>query len=458
MACTNAGNTFACYGCMDFVNNERTMAYHRWACLNGLYPEGCNPTIDLCYCPDDSPEVPFVDPITDNVCWYDTAAPESAQFLGAFILGVNGKYDSTFSREVADGFIEGSLLQRARLKGRAMGFDIVLLATSEEGMAYGVEWLRRVLEDNLCTGVNPCSSCAGQAFTLRKHCPMSEDILDDGLHVWLSTGLVDGLVEVKRTPTNGAYNGCYSTLRQFTFSVQAESPYSYSVEPTTTCIGDASDEDAYVRCYDWTSDCIECVDSSCCDKCGFDQLCQCYPSVDIVPTLLIDDCYCEPLAKIIQCCCTPDISDGYDSAFVIQIYSGTNFADDDYKRFGLRDFRLKIYQNPKGLPCITDDDSYDDWCNLDDGCIDLKVSYIPENSTLSIDGRTGRITLDCNGTCRPFDHVVTSDDGSVFPLIMRCAPMMVCAQWSYYGTQTNPAIAGVIPASMQVDTYTRYRS
>lgn len=242
---TTTGTSLACYGCVEFANNERTLAYYNWACANGMFPPGGQPKFfDLCFCPADSPSTPFTDPITDNVCWYDSAVPESAEFLGV-IIGNRVVKNSTFSREVSDGFIEGSILNRPKLTGRTFVFDAVLIATSCEGMAYGEEWLRRLLEDASCRGdsESQCQSCFGRRMSLRKTCP-DGDAADDGIHEWLSVGLIDGL-QYSEDENNRRESCCI--WNPVTFTMQSESPYSFSTVGNPVCDQDA-DPDSYNRC------------------------------------------------------------------------------------------------------------------------------------------------------------------------------------------------------------------
>jgi hypothetical protein len=445
------GKSYVCFGCTDFANNARTMAYHKWACGEGRY-QSQPPIIDeLCICDDDGAVDDYVDPATDNVCWYDENVPESLDFLGVIVLGITGLRSSTFSREVADGFIEGSVLQRGRLRGKSLGFDVILLATSCEGMAYGEEWLRSLLEEGGCNS-SSCGSCGGKELTVRISCP-APGSTDSGLHTWQSVGLVDGF-----TPSDPDYRSRASccTIKRGTFTMQSESPYSFSPSGVLICEATA-DPEGYVRNYDWMNDCTTCQED-CCDKCGFDALCTCYTPEPIVPLALEDTCFCTPLAKIVHSCCTADLPGGYDTAFKIDIYSGTDWSNDSYKRIGMRNLTIKLYDNPLSLPCITDDESYQDWCNRTAPCTELQVAYVPEDSTLTIDGRTNRIMLRCNGRCIPYDHVVTNVSGSVFPLVTRCQPLMIVTEFDLFGSQVMPLDTGVTPSSVTVESYLRFRN
>lgn len=421
-----------------------------------MFPPACQPKFfDLCFCPDDSPLTPFVDPITDNVCWYDPAVPESTEFLGIIVLNRPIK-GSTFSREVSDAFVEGSILNRPKLSGRSFVFDALMVATSCEGMAYGKEWLRRLLEDAPCQsdGAAQCQSCFGRRMSVRVTCPEGT-ATDEGVHEWMSVGLVDGIQDSDDT---SARKECCCVLQPITFTMQSESPYSFSPVAEVICDQDA-DVDSYNRCFNWMADCIDCCETIDCDRCKYDPVCSCFPFIIPEPELPRDnDCAtCIPLAKTIQCCCSEDLPAGYDTAFKIDIYSGIDFSNDAFQNSGMRDFRVRVFQNPKGLPCITDDESYEMWCQ-ETPCIDLLMNYIPYDSTLTIDGRTERVTLTCDGECKPYQHTLTSAEGSIFPLVSRCTPIMVCAEFSYYNTQFMPSAPGIRPANITISSYLKFRN
>lgn len=451
----NTGTSLACYGCVDFANNERTKAYWKWACAEGMFSTPAPMLLDLCACEADSPDNPYVDPVTDEVCWYDSAVPESAEFLGVIILN-RPVQNSTFSREISDGFVQGSILNRPKLTGRPFVFDALLIATSCEGMAYGKEWLRRLLEDAPCQAdsASKCQSCFGRRMSLRVTCP-DEEIKDDGIHEWMSVGLVDGIANTEET-SNLRNNCC--TLQPISFTMHSEAPYSFSTVGDTICDVDA-DPESYTRCFNWLEDCFDCnCEVVNCDRCKYDPVCSCFPFIIPEPELPRDDCdSCIPLAKTIQCCCSEDLPAGYDTTFKIDIYSGVDFSNEVFQDTGMRDFKIKIYQNPKGFDCITDDETYDLWCN-EVPCVELSINYIPYDSTLTIDGRTEKITLTCNGVCKPYQHKITSSTGQIFPLLSRCTPIMVCSEFSYYNTQFMPEEPGIRPAHITVDSYLRFRN
>lgn len=437
------------FGCVTFADNLRTYTYHKWAQENALYPLECCPAILDCSCVNDDPLIPYVDPITDVAPWYDPSLPESGEFLGMMIMKVTGARNSTFTREVVDAFGDGSILGRPRLRGRSFVLEGLVIGTSCAGVDYGLEFLRRVFEDEVCacSPSDPCSACSGRQFTLRVFCGDAEPC-DNGIRTWDSTGTVDGIQVID----DDDLSDCCCVVRKVTLTIQTESPYSFNCADEL-CSVDA-DPDAFTACFDWESDCLDCnPDTSCCDRCGYDALCTCYPISDPELTVLENDCFCMPLQRTIQCCCIDEVGQGFDTALKLDIYSGDNDTDLAFTDLGLRNLTIKVYDNPDNLPCITDQESLDDWCNIEPR-FQLQVAYVPSDATLTIDGRRERITLQCDDVCRPYSQVVTNTEGAIFPFVTRCDPMMVCIEFDTLNTQFETAPA--IPTHVTVSTFRRW--
>jgi len=664
------------YGCTVLADNTRSFAYHSWACANEMYPSDCIPTLEDCSCDLDDPLTPFVDPITDSAPWYDPNVPESSEFLGLMILKVDGARDSTYSRDSFDAFNEGSILARPRILGRSFAVRALVMSTSCEGNDYGLEWLRKILEDQscLCDSSDPCELCGENQMQLRVTCGDEIDC-DNGLRTWDSVGTVDGISVIN----NKNLEDCCCVAQEISFTLQSERPHSFtcdevvldedlkpcwmsavddsspqlwyrlgdasgtvakeeiighggaysggvtlgepalivnSLDPsvafdgvdgvvaapdhpvmnvgtgaftieawfkssavssqniiackrTTTglvpgwwigtsssgvlrlrisdgvtelthdagainqyldgvehhivagrdasgdtvmivdgvvlgtpqaagaldtdsagdleigaCVTAASHASAiidevlwyarempadealhhyeagstppYCRCYDWESDCKECCDDSDCDRCGYDALCTCFAAESPEVVLLTDDCFCEPLAKTIQCVCIDDIGTVYDTALSVAIFSGADATDKVFTDLGMRNVRIRAWDNPDNLPCPIDNATYEAFCTMEPR-FDLKVSYIPSNATLTVDGRKERVTLECDGVCRPYAQVVSSTTGSIFPLIANCEPLTLCIEFDTLNTQYD-STGPKLPSSLTVAKFRRWRN
>lgn len=434
---TSIRHSFAQYGCAVFADNARTYAYHRWACANNMFPAECQPDMFDCSCDLDDPNTPYVSPAADHAPWYDANDQASVEFLGAMITKVDGASDSTIKREPVDAFADGTILNRSRLAGRSFTIEMLLLSTSCRGADFGVEWLRRVFETDLCLcDEEKCSSCYGKRFSLRRSCDDNQGC-DTGLRSWESVGVVDGI----KIQNDDDLAKCCCVAQRVTLVLQSESPYSYGCE--NIACNKIVDPEGFTLCYDWATGCLECCEDKACDRCLNDPLCSCYSSQDPEPQAapVGDDCFCEPVEKYVQCCCIPDIGNAaYDTALKIELFSGYDVGlDQDALTFmdlGLRNVRISIFDNPENLTCITDAESYDEFCDARiQPRFEIEVPYLPPNSTMVLDGRSNRAVLECDGECRPFPYQIQNTKGKLFPLVTNCASMMFCVEWDVFNTQ-----------------------
>lgn len=460
-------HSFAQFGCAPFADNARTFAYHKWACENDLYPDGC--TIDLfdCSCPLDDPDTPYTSPNDplNPAPWFDSDDAASGEFLGAMILRVEGVTDSTAKREPTDAFGDGTILNRMRLDGRSFTFEIILLSLSCRGADYGVEWLRRVLETDLCgCGPSPCNACYGKELTLRRSCDDDGETCDTGLRSWTSVGVVDGI-----KVSSDENNSCCCVVQRATFVLQSEQAFSFGCTKDV-CSMNSVTTPSITNCFDWYSECDQCCDHdryggrSKCDRCMVDPICSDLTVDDPVPTSIdtFADCYCEPLQRQVQACCVDGIGTGFDTALSIDIFSGVDGSGDvlaeEFLRNGLRNLRISVFDNPDNLPCITDEESYEVFCASNPiPRFEIQIPYIPANSTLRIDGRAQRVYLECEGVCRPFPYAIDNTRGRLFPLVTNCEPMMVTFEWDVANSQLRTG-AGRVPSMIDMQTHRRWRS
>lgn len=457
-------HSYAQFGCAAFADNARTLAYHQWACANNLYPaDACRIELNDCSCELDDPASPFTDPATDLAPWYDPNDPASMEFLGAMILGVDGVRDSTIEREPVKGFGDGTILNRARLNGRSLVFEVLLLHTSPRGGDYGVEWLRRVLETDLCgCGPSPCEGCYGKRLTLRRFCA-DPTPCDTGLRTYESVGVIDGVKQ-----TSDPKDECACVMTTVAFTLQSEQPYSYGCEEIV-CNKVVTGE-YFDVCFDWTAACSDCCDDGtqkdkACDRCLTDRYCSCYALEDPAPISLVseDTCYCEPLVRRVQACCVDDVgAAGFDTALKFELFSGRDTVEsvdrDAFYDLGLRNVRLSVYDNPDNLPCIEDEASYDAFCATHPvPRFEVQIPYVPADATLTIDGRSNRVTMECDGVCRPFPYSLDSMKGRMFPLITNCEPMMLVVEWDALNMQGLDG-AGQLPSAFTGTTFRRWRS
>lgn len=80
-----------------------------------------------------------------NAPWYNPARPESAEFAGIWVMEVTGFDSVNVQREVAESLCAGGVAGRARDGARTVTFSALVIACSNAGARYGINWLSCVL-------------------------------------------------------------------------------------------------------------------------------------------------------------------------------------------------------------------------------------------------------------------------------------------------------------------------
>lgn len=456
--------TYACFGCVNWANNARTKAYIAWACATGqLGPSCIPPTRWMCSCPADDDT--FESPIADEVCWYDPQIPESAQFLGAVIEMEDGLRNSTFTRELLDALGGGSILGTPKVVGKQTVLTILLYATTEAGMDYGIEWMRRLFEDDSRCPKDgaSCSSCQGQLLTFRMHCADPETTYDDGLHSFVSGGTIDGLKIVSDDYPMG--RACCNIVRRFTLTLGTESDISYGTNPVSTCTLDASDPAVFST----LGSCgIEEPDVPCCpfcstgcDECTTDPGCDCIEPFILTPNLVSSTAPClyDPPCICVGAASITNLPAGYDSFFRLTLFAGWDPSDPLFSKYGQRNTIIRVFENPEGFANPVTAEDYEALTSRQLPCAEIGVSWIPPGSELVIDGLSGRMWLKCNGRCVDHSERVSAISGDVFPLIARCTDVIIAVEWDCLNVQNvdDPMNPAVIPARFTLETFTGHK-
>ena len=449
--------SYFCFGCVELANNARLQAYVGWAAAQGAW-SGSDCCVEMpndCYCPADGLPTDYTNPIDDNACWYDALIPESGEYLGMFVTKVTGLGDSTFARATSPNIGRGVTLNRPQTGSRVFAVEAILVATSCCGMDYGVEFVRRSLELGGC-GVGSClsgcgdlGSCGLTCLTARVCCPEGES--DTGLRQWVNVGLVDGLTQVESDT-----EACRCCWQKVTFTIQSETPEAYSIA-SVVCIDKNADLDnVATRCFDWTNGCIDASDAV--DDCTDDPLCEPNACVLPSPPQRVNYCWCEPLGVSIDCCCATDLANQRDETFRIVIDAGKDASNAQFTNGGLRNVRLKFYSADPKLPCPSDDAAAAAQWGLAQECARLEMPYLKPGAQLIIDGRTDKITVECDGRCFPGAGSVFGVGGSdPFPLLASCQGIFVCVEWDLTHTQFVDDIgAGAVPSHVRIERFKVY--
>jgi hypothetical protein len=404
-------------------------------------PECCT-YVDLQWCPLDSPTIPYTNPIDDGACWYDPDIPESADFLGLFVVGVTGLEDDTHARGTNDIAGDGSVFNRPVRPGKVTTWDVILLATSCCGMDYGRDWLATTLRGQGCAhGATKFGDlCGTTEMTVRVCCP-EEGMEDTGLRTFPTASLTQGLVRAD----GDRRDKCCCNYRRYTFVITTGTPDSYS-PPEVIC--DQPLDLANAQCTICREDII--LPSPCVDPigCGEDFI------AAFASPSLREECFCPPLEQTRNCCCVDQFQTGASRrALIIDLFSGADPNNVPFTQNGARNIEILIWENATRLPCPTTQEEFDWFVQNVPVCARVTVGYVPPSSTLRIDGRTGEAYIICTGQKIPIYDAV---EGDLKKLETGCQPLLVCSLWDRFSAVYPPATSDRDPSRMTVSVARKF--
>ncbi|MBA9005912.1 hypothetical protein [Thermomonospora cellulosilytica] len=420
-----------CLGGTEIANAARTIAYAR----NGLKPHTM--TVRDCYCSD----LPLILgdgeyrlPVLDTHApppWLDHAVPESYEFAGLLVTGVEGLDAAPVERPVVQRLGDGAVAGRRRYGPRTIVVTGILLGSTCCGIDYGMRWLASALRGSMACG--PGGGCSGDDLRYLSCCPeVCEDapafttVEDCAAPHWRTlrdVTLIDG---PKVTGAVGASCGCCQSCppKQVEFTLLAGRPHALRDPITVTAPGETwTEEDPEAACVTWSNDpdCVATQDG--CEPVTVSCLDVALAGLGCAPTAPPDlpvpgnPCACEPLSRRRHCIdipssvLTPIWSDVVPD---IEIYAGGN---------ALRSVRVRFYPNPLGRTIEELEEC--GWC------AEVNVTVIPEYSTLRIDGTRRRVTVTCPGSPEaPAGAAVTGTGGMPYtwPVLDCGVPYIACVE------------------------------
>lgn len=425
----------------EIVNVARTLAY-----LDaGFGPLGLR--VDGgCACPRireliECDSNPYVSPAIDPAPWYDASVPESADFGGLYITEFEG-LGSTYTRTPIDKVTGGAVLGRLQPKPRTLTWRGFLFGRSDCAVQYGLSWLTANLKGTGCfcggedldlmvccpelTENPPVSGCASlPAINRPENCPPFTQ--PDAFRLLKNVGLLEGPIILSqrrigcKTSCNSGSCAGDTVIIEVEFSLLAGNPYLYGC-PVCLCAEQSfpvSDADClvdprWVKVIDG-GDTTNCEGEVCpppFDCTAADEVCP--PAV--LPNIpeFQDGCFCDPIDPVQFCCEIPADSFGkfFEGAPVIEIFSGSA---------PMRATTVRFFDNPQGLPCC---DVAENPCRE---CDSIQIRFIPANSTMTIDGTTRQVTVQCPGMGSP----ILADHLTVTPFawpILQCINYCICVE------------------------------
>lgn len=452
----SAAGDAAFLGGDEIVNSARTIDY-----LNAGYGPpglvvngGCSCPIirALAGCDGVSGDTPYVSPAADPAPWYDPAVPESADFAGFLPVEFSGM-GSTYTRENFPRIGAGSVLGRQRANERLLTWRGYLFGRTCCATQFGLRWLISQLAGVPCgcdaedldilvccpeapTGITTCFGLPSVQFSTP--CNGAEQAQKyDAFRTLKEVALFEGPTILSERKTGcrgncgtansvtGATPRCAaeSCITEVEFSLVAGNPFlhgcpilacsmSWPVTGGTPCpAGSHTYGTGPPIVFQKAVQGQSCTNEDCpvAPDCADDPKC---PRAKL-PTIpeFQDSCTCDPLDFLEICCAVTDDMFGefFEGVPVIRIYSGSQ---------EMRQTKIKIIQNPIGLPC----DQVDKQCGT---CEEIVIRYIPPFSTIEFNGTNNRVTLFC--PTQPggdsAEHLVSSPFN--FPTL-RCMDYCIC--------------------------------
>ncbi|MEV6400571.1 hypothetical protein AB0M39_38320 [Streptomyces sp. NPDC051907] len=352
----------------EIINSARAIAYAGNA---GLRID-CEPCDSLTTALDDMPYMSPVD--ADNEApWYDPAQPQSGQFLGVLGLGVTGFQANPIARSPSALIGDGSALGVLRRTHREVAYTVLLVAQNDAALSYGLEWLATALRGGACTS----ATCRGDQLCMFSACPGETlgggDDGDTELRHLFDVGLLEG-----PTVNQTQYSSTGLVMATTTFTLAAGKPWIFR-EPLVTLTdwvalssGDrltAFDPDTvYTQCPQ-PKPCL--ADPTCAD-----------PPLPPAPPVPISPCYPKGKGNFYRSrlSLSPlDVPEWLETVPIIEVRTGSK---------AMRRLTVRFWANPQGLEC----DQVTDPCSA---CLDISIGYLPAGSTLTVDGRIQRATVNC---------------------------------------------------------------
>lgn len=434
--------SIVCFGCSDIVNNQRTQTYIRWAQAQGKFDPGCCPKVDFTWCDEDA--AIFVDPVTDEACWFDPNYPESADFLGVYVNDLDGLENDAYTRAVSSNVGDGYSFARGSLGGKTLTWDVVLFATSCAGLEWGRRWLQRTLRGEGCNHASRGSGkCGTHELKIRACCPTLTGA-DEGIRIFPRAALATGVTRVD----GDRRDACCDVYQRFTFIMNTSTAAAFG-ELVDECI-DAQPDAINQVCFDWDS-CLPAATVSCACSTSCDGSC---PEALFAPPVLVDDFACGPYEQVTNCCCiSGSASSSIGSAMVMDLFAGSDSANPGFMQSGAHDVLVRFYPNPKMLPCPTTEAELEAFQAVSEVCAEISACRIPAGATLRIDSRTGEALLICDGNTTPVYDLVKGD---ISKIVAGCYDVLACVTWNAWAVVYDPPLGSGSPSSFSIRTAARF--
>lgn len=427
-------------GANEIANSARLSAYV--AALGSPLTGG-----SVCACPTLTAEVLGDDPYTtpddpaNPAPWYDADVPDSGQFLGFMPLTMEGIDDYPVTRQVTSSVSGSGSIGTPRVAPRTVVVTGLLLGNTCCAVEYGLHWLAEALQG--CNG-----GCNGDCVSMYTCCP-PEGITPVQYNArykrtYRRVALTSGPNVIAR---NGGGGSCQGTcgggadIVTVEFVLTAATPWAWTDPEPLLDVSLPEDDDE--TCVEWcttssvTPECVESCNPTDCDALGISCSDPRYPATALPDAGSAPQSgSCVPLATT-RTCYDIDLSDrpawSVDALTLVLSSGSTELRNVTISLFVKRDVDL-------ALPCSTVADQ-----NPCGAIGSWNVSYVPANSSITLDGQIGRATLECGGECTTARNVYGPNGAPPLFPTLGCATYCLCIETDL---MNPPGIGSSLTASV----------
>jgi hypothetical protein len=211
---------------VELVNDARTAAYSSALGLPGGGCEDCPPLAGAL-------GTVYVSPAADPAPWYDPAVAASGEFAGLVVQAIDG-VGGTGTRNVTPLARGGGVVGPHYQRPKELTLTLLLLASTQQGAAYGAAWLARQLRGRECSVLAPEYTrldtgrvCGSDTLCMFTGCPLTAANTDDYRVTLYDVGVTSG-PEIIRTQIVGDPGACQLSVSELEVTFTAGDPSWYA--------------------------------------------------------------------------------------------------------------------------------------------------------------------------------------------------------------------------------------
>lgn len=323
----------------------------------------------------------------DNAPWYDASRPESLEFAGVWVLDVQGMDTVPVQRDISQAICAGGVASWARDTSRQLTFSALIVACTNAGARYGLNWLSCVLrQGNIRGGVD-------LAF-YRAH-PHDTTAPPSSLYrTAFGTVLTSAPTVADHAGKGGSHRHRQASIFRVEWEMACTNPYLYGATTTSVVGWDEVVEESIT----WAH-APDCDDMGSCDLPTIYNA-ECAPPVINLEPAQIPVCGgCLPLCSIERRTwqLTGDVATACDETTVSIRVNNTSETDP---------LTVNFYWRP---------------CGSEEACdrvFPLTVSGLPAGMTVVADSITGRPYIDNQGQRQRQVGIITTPTGAPWQATM----------------------------------------